>query len=101
MSINAIEGEVGRVVNFHLRKGDGTDFDLTGATISFHIGSNTTGLACTITDAGTGKAAYTSAANELTEGLGQEYRIKIVNAPDTFFSRFGTLNVEKTFPRDK
>ncbi len=95
MSIKAVEGEVGRVVNFHAVKGDGTDFDLTGATVTFHIDDNTTGLACALVDAATGKASYTSAADELVEGT-HKYRLKVVNAPNTYYSRFGDLTVEKT-----
>jgi hypothetical protein len=95
MSIRTVAGEVGRVINFHAVKGDGTDFDLTGATVTFHIDDDTTGLACALVDAATGKASYTSTADALQEGP-HKYRLKVVSGGNTYYSRFGDLLVEKT-----
>jgi hypothetical protein len=96
--IGAIAGEVGRVIQFHAQKGDGTDLDLTGATVTFHIDDNTTGLACTLVDAATGKAKYTSTAGALVQGS-HVYRLKVVSGANTYYSRYGELVVEATFPK--
>jgi len=90
-TLNVLTGSVGEQINFPLTRGDGSQKDLTGATVTLQVntkdGVQQSSRSCTIVDATTGLAQYTTVASDFTEALSPyDARIKIVNGGVTDYS---------------
>ena len=86
-----ITGAVGEQLNFPLLRGNGSQKDLTGATVTLQVnntkGTQQSSRAMTVVDATTGLARYTTVASDFTEALSPyAARIKIVNGGVTDYS---------------
>jgi hypothetical protein len=85
--IEVIEGEVGKDVPFHCIRGDGSDFDLTGATVTLLVGTQTA-RTCSLVTADQGRIKHTTVAGAQAFTLGQfQARLKVVNGGNTFYSQ--------------
>lgn len=89
--------DVAVLLKFEINNPDGTDRDLTGATVTLRT-EDTSGtiksFTCTITDATTGKCQYSTTTDDFAEGT-YRAQVRAVFASQTYHTEVFTIKVGK------